>query len=121
MVVQGFGSVGQNVARFLAQKGVTLVAASDSCSVVYDPQGFDVEQLIAWKRSGHSLVEFSEGSKLDRDRIIDLECDIWIPAARPHVVDLNNVSNLKTKLVAQGAKIFLLPSKQRRFVAIEAS
>ena len=105
LVIQGFGSVGKNSARFLGEKGVVLVGASDSQGTIYDPEGLDVEQLIAWKEVGNSLIDFPQGTKLDRDYVVYLDSDIWIPAARPDVVNLNNVSCLKTKLVVQGANI----------------
>lgn len=105
LVIQGFGSVGSHTARFLAAKGVTLVAASDSQGLVYEPQGLNVKQLIAWKQQGRSLIDFPQGTKLDRDYAVYIDSDIWIPAARPDVVNLNNVSSLKTKLVVQGANI----------------
>ena len=105
LVIQGFGSVGKNSARFLGEKGVVLVGASDSQGTIYNPEGLDVEQLIAWKEAGNSLIDFPQGTKLDRDYVVYLDSDIWIPAARPDVVDLNNVSCLKTKLVVQGANI----------------
>ena len=105
LVIQGFGSVGSHTASFLAAKGVTLVAASDSQGLVYEPQGLDVEQLIAWKQQGKSLIDFPQGTKLDRDYAVYIDSDIWIPAARPDFVNLDNVSCLKTKLVVQGANI----------------
>ena len=105
LVIQGFGSVGKNSARFLAQRGVVLVGVNDSQGTIYNPEGLDVEELILWKEAGNSVVDYPLGTKLDRDRIIYLDSDIWIPAARPDVVNLNNVSCLKTKLVVQGANI----------------
>ncbi len=54
---------------------------------------------------GQSVIDYPEGEKLHRDAAIALECDIWIPAARPDVVCANNVDQLKTKLVVQGANI----------------
>lgn len=105
LVIQGFGSVGKNTARFLADKGVILVGANDSQGTIYEPEGINIEQLIAWKESGKNVIDFPQGTKLDRDFIVYLDSDIWIPAARPDVVNLNNVSCLKTKLVVQGANI----------------
>ena len=105
LVIQGFGSVGKNSARFLARRGVVLVGVNDSQGTIYNPKGLDVEELIAWKEAGNSVVNYPLGTKLDRDRIVYLDSDIWIPAARPDVVNLNNVSCLKTKLVVQGANI----------------
>ncbi len=105
MVVQGFGAVGRHAARFLADKGVILVGAADSLGTVYDPHGLDIEALTELKREGKSVIDHPKGRKLEREDIIDIECEIWIPAARPDVVHEDNVSRLKCKLVPQGANI----------------
>jgi glutamate dehydrogenase/leucine dehydrogenase len=105
VVVQGYGSVGKHAARFLAEEGAVLIAAADSRGTIFNPRGIEVRRLTALKDSGKSVVDYPEGEKLDRDAVIDVECDIWIPAARPDVVHKGNVGRLKTKLVPQGANI----------------
>jgi len=105
LVVQGFGAVGKHTARFLAERGVTLVGASDSRGTLHDPTGIRVEELIRIKNAGGSVLDYPGGAKADRDAVIDIACEIWVPAARPDVVHEDNVQRLKTKLVAQGANI----------------
>jgi glutamate dehydrogenase (NAD(P)+) len=103
--VQGVGAVGQHAARFLAQKGVVLVAASDTSGTLLDSAGLDVDALIALKRAGGTLRDHPRGQKLGGDAIIDVACDIWIPAARPDVIRADNVGRLSTRLMPQGANI----------------
>ena len=79
-------SVGRHAARFLAAKGCVLVAAADSAGTVYDPNGLDLDKLDAIKAAGQRLERYPAGQKLDRDAIVGIACDIWIPAARPDVV-----------------------------------
>jgi len=105
VVIQGFGAVGKHTARFLVQEGAVLVAAADSCGTIYDPRGIDVENLISLKDSGRGVCDYLSGQKLERDAVLDLECDIWIPAARPDVVHEDNVHRLRAKLVIEGANI----------------
>lgn len=105
VAVQGFGAVGRHAARFLRQRGATLVAASDSHGTLVDPDGLDVAALTALKHEGRPLSEHPAGRKLDRDAILDVPCDIWIPAARPDVLTESNVGRLKARLVAEGANI----------------
>jgi glutamate dehydrogenase (NAD(P)+) len=105
VVIQGFGAVGMHAARFLSAKGAVLVGAADSRGTLHDPAGLDVAALIALKQTGQSVLDHPRGAKLDRDAVIGLECDIWIPAARPDVVNTANVHRLNTRLVAQGANI----------------
>jgi glutamate dehydrogenase/leucine dehydrogenase len=105
VVVQGFGAVGKHAARFLADRGAVLVGASDSHGTLADADGLDVAALLRLKAEGRDLGDCPRGRKLDRDAVIDLDCDIWIPAARPDVITAANVYRLKTRLVAEGANI----------------
>jgi glutamate dehydrogenase (NAD(P)+) len=105
VAIQGFGSVGRHAGRFLQRKGARVVAASDTKGTVYDPAGLDVARLIELKNAGGSVCDSPAGEKLDCDAVIDIACDIWIPAARPDVIREDNVARLNTTLVLQGANI----------------
>lgn len=105
IAVQGFGAVGKHATKFLCEAGAIVVAVSDSVGAIHNRDGLDVDSLIALKSEGKSVSEHSEGEKLERDAIIDIECDIWIPAARPDVIHEGNVNRLNAKLIAQGANI----------------
>jgi glutamate dehydrogenase (NAD(P)+) len=105
LVVQGFGAVGKHVSRFLTAEGARLVAVADSAGAVHNPDGLDVEALLRLKEQGRSVVDYADAQRLDRDAVVDVACDIWIPAARPDVVNEANVQRLDTRLVVQGANI----------------
>jgi glutamate dehydrogenase (NAD(P)+) len=105
VVVQGFGSVGTHAARFLAERGALLVAASDSRGAIVDPKGLDVAALLALRESGKSVAEHAAGERLERDAVLEVECDLWIPAARPDVIREDNVERLKTRAIVSGANI----------------
>ncbi len=105
VVVQGFGAVGKNVARFLTKWGAVLVGVADSRGTVYNPEGLDVDTLIRLKKERKSVLDYPGGEKLEPDAVIDIPCDIWIPAARPDVINESNVHRLNTKLVVEGANI----------------
>lgn len=117
VAVQGFGAVGQHVARFLARKGAILVAASDSAGTLADPDGIDVDALMALKAGGAKVWDAARGARHDRDAVIDTECDIWIPAARPDVLREDNAGRLKAKLVLQGANIPFTAEAERLLAA----
>ena len=104
-VVQGFGAVGKHAARFLAKAGGVAIAVSDSAGTVYAAEGLDIEALIKLKDEGKSVTAYTSGEIRDRDAIVDISCDIWIPAARPDVIHEQNVDRLDTRLVVQGANI----------------
>ncbi len=105
VAVQGFGAVGKHAARFLAERGCKLVAASDSRGGVLEADGLDIDALIAHKDCGQSVGTFAGGQAMERDDLVGVDCDIWIPAARPDVLTEDNVGQLKAKLILQGANI----------------
>lgn len=114
VAVQGFGSVGMHAARFLEEKGAILVAASDSSGTITNSDGLDVAALITHKQAGGAIAAFAGGRPHDRDAIISVACDIWIPAARPDVVTIENVDQLQTRIVAQGANIPLTEAAEKQ-------
>ncbi len=103
--VQGFGAVGKNVAKFLSRQGAVAVATADSSGTIYNADGLDIEKLISLKAEGKSVVDYAEAERLSGDAIIDIDCDIWIPAARPDVIREDNAGRIKAKVVVQGANI----------------
>ena len=113
VAVQGFGAVGQHAAKFLEAKGCVLVAASDSRGTIHDPDGLTVDDLIETKAARPSVADHGSGTRLDRDAVIAVDCDIWIPAARPDVITADNVGHLKTRMVVQGANIPITREAER--------
>ncbi len=105
VVIQGFGAVGKHAARFLAAQGAVTVGVSDSRGAVYNPDGLDVDALWKLKEASGSVADYRHGRKQAREEVVDFDCDIWIPAARPDVINKENVRRLRAKLVVQGANI----------------
>jgi glutamate dehydrogenase (NAD(P)+) len=93
--------------------GAILVGASDTSCTLVNPAGLDVAALIALKARGRPLCEHTRGEKRGGDAIVDIPCDIWIPAARPDVIRADNVARLKARLVPQGANIPLTPEAEQ--------
>jgi glutamate dehydrogenase (NAD(P)+) len=117
VAVQGFGAVGRHAARFLAGRGAKLVAASDTRGTIADPRGLDVAALARLKGEGRSLRDYPQAQKLDRDAVIGIECDIWIPAARPDVVREDNAGRVRARLVLEGANIPLTVAAEKMLAA----
>jgi glutamate dehydrogenase/leucine dehydrogenase len=111
VAIQGFGAVGQHAARFLAERGARLVAASDSRVTVFNAAGISITDLIVHKRAG-SLAQCSGVECAERDAILGVDCDIWIPAARPDVLDEARARALRARLVLQGANIPATPAAE---------
>jgi len=113
IVVQGFGAVGKNTALFLRDKGAVLVATADTQGAIYNADGLDIDALIELKDQGKSVTDYSAAKVMDGEALVDIECDIWIPAARPDVINDDNVGRLNTKLVVEGANIPITHSAEK--------
>ncbi len=105
LTIEGFGNVGKPAARFLAQRGVTLVAASDSKGTIYNPKGLNIDELIRIKDTTGSVINYKDGEVLRTTDLLMVSTDIFIPAARPDVVTEANADVLDAKLVIEGANI----------------
>ena len=107
IAVQGFGAVGRHAARFLAEQGAVIVAVADSKGTVACDAGLDVAQLNALKLEGRSVTEYAGGDAVvgEGDAILDVPCEVWIPAARPDVIREDNVARVNTRMVVPGANI----------------
>lgn len=105
VAIQGFGAVGRHAARQLVRRGAIVVAASDSRGTLLDADGIDIEGLMQLKKEGGSVLDCGRGRKAGPDAIVGADCDIWIPAARPDVINEANVGDLKARIVIQGANI----------------
>jgi len=117
VAIQGYGAVGRHAARFLAERGAVLVAASDSAGTIADPKGLDPAALARLKSEGRAVGDYPGGERLGRDAVIGVDCDIWIPAARPDVVREDNVGQLRARLVLEGANIPLTAGAERALAA----
>jgi glutamate dehydrogenase/leucine dehydrogenase len=113
VAIQGFGAVGKHAARFFAEKGAVIVAAADTSGMVHDPNGLDVGTLVEIKSQGGSVVDYPHAEKPPRDSIIEVDCDIWVPAARPDVIRQDNEHVVKAKLIVQGANIGVTEAAER--------
>ncbi len=103
--IQGYGNVGQHAARFLVERGARVTVVTDLDGTVHDEKGLDVQKLTAQKRETGRVTDYAGGEKLARDAFIDLECEIFVPAARPDVIDRSNAHRLRCRAVVQGANI----------------
>jgi glutamate dehydrogenase (NAD(P)+) len=113
IVVQGFGAVGKHAAGYLLDRGAVLVGAADSRGAVHAAEGLDMDALLDLKSAGKSVADYPDGTRLARDAVIDMDCDIWIPAARPDVIHEDNQHRLKARLVVEGANIPITHDAER--------
>ena len=107
VTIQGFGNVGQHAARYLVnpKRGAIVIAASDRDGTIYNSNGLDVEELCEHIQEHHGVTGFPGGEVLPINAFETLECDIFVPAAQPDVINADNAGTFKCKLILQGANI----------------
>jgi glutamate dehydrogenase (NAD(P)+) len=116
VAIEGFGKVGGGAARFFTRLGVRVVAISTLAGTRYDPQGLDIERLLALRHDygDDSVRHYPTGKLLSRNTLFLLPVDILIPGARPDAINAKNVEKIQAKLVVPGANIpFTVPIANR--------
>lgn len=101
--VQGFGNVGSITAKYLDQQGVKVVGVSDVHGAIYNPQGLNIPELLAYTKERGSIVGFEPAQKIDNKDLISLPVDILVPAALANVITDQNADSIKCKILAEGA------------------
>ena len=103
VVIQGFGQVGSWIARLLPPLGFNVVAVSDVRGGVYDPKGLDVEQLLAHQKEAGSVVRFPGAEPVTNQELLELPCDVLVPAAVERVITQENAPRIKARVVLEAA------------------
>lgn len=113
VAVQGFGSVGWNAARILHEEGCRVVAVSDSKGGIYNPNGIDPLSVFEHKRKTGSVIGYTGSKKITNEELIELECDILVPAALENQITRKNAPNVKAQIVAEAANGPTTPEADR--------
>ncbi len=103
VAVQGFGNAGSIAARLIRDEGSTVVAVSDSTGGIHNPAGLDVDRIIAWKKEHGTVQGFPGTTDISNAEILEIDCDILIPAALENQITARNAGNIKAKVVAEAA------------------
>lgn len=102
-IVQGFGNVGSVTAYSLAERGVKIIGVSDHTAAYYNPAGLDVVELQGHIMRCRQLAGFSTQSLIEPSELLVKKCDVLVPAAIERVITRENASELKCRILAEGA------------------
>jgi glutamate dehydrogenase len=103
LAVQGYGNVGFNAARILHGLGCTILAISDSKGGIYNAKGLDPQKVLEHKNKTGSVVGYPGAKAISNKELLALDCDILVPAALENQITSENASQIKAKVVAEGA------------------
>jgi glutamate dehydrogenase (NAD(P)+) len=101
--VQGFGNVGSVAAKELAAQGVKLIGISDRTGGIYHPGGISVDAALNHAARHQTLDGFAEGERVTNAELLELPCDILVPAALGMQITEANAGRLKCRILAEGA------------------
>jgi glutamate dehydrogenase (NAD(P)+) len=103
VAVQGFGNAGSIAARLIAEEGATVVAVSDSTGGIHNPKGLDIGRVVQWKKEHGTVQGLPGASDVSNAAVLEVDCDILIPAALENQITARNASKIKARLIAEAA------------------
>ncbi len=101
VAIQGFGNVGSHLADILFQAGYKIVAISDSQGGVYNNEGLDIKKLLDHKTKNNSIVNFENTKRISNEELLEIECDVLVPAALSNQITIKNADKIKSKIILE--------------------
>lgn len=102
VAVQGFGNAGSFLAKFMHDAGAKVVAISDAYGALYDPNGLDIDYLLD-RRDSFGTVTTLFDNTLTNEELLELDCDILVPAAVSNQITAANAHNIKAPIIVEAA------------------
>ncbi len=103
VVIQGFGNVGSHTAQILSEKGCKIIAVSDVHCGLYQPNGLDITALRAHVSRHQYLKGYTEASEISNPELLELPCDVLVPAALSEQITNDNADRISCKILAEAA------------------
>ena len=104
VAVQGFGNVGSVSAKLMYEQGAKVIAISDISGGYYNENGIDIPAAMEYaEKNDNSLEGFPEAEKISNEELLQMECDVLIPAAKEDQINRKNAKNINAKIIAEGA------------------
>ncbi|MBW2062886.1 MAG: Glu/Leu/Phe/Val dehydrogenase [Deltaproteobacteria bacterium] len=102
-VIQGYGNVGYYAAELMRELGIKVIAVSGSRGGILNHNGFDLKKVYEHRQKTGSVSNYPEAENITNAELLELPCDILVPAALEGVITLKNVQNIKAKIIVEGA------------------
>jgi glutamate dehydrogenase (NAD(P)+) len=110
VAVQGLGNVGYHSAKFFQQAGAIIVGLSEHDGGIWSYDGLDVDSVFEFRKKTGTILNFSGAKNFDKtEDLLEMECDILIPAALENVINEENAARVKAKIIGEAANGPLTP------------
>ncbi|HMK95399.1 MAG TPA: Glu/Leu/Phe/Val dehydrogenase [Candidatus Limnocylindrales bacterium] len=103
VVIQGFGNVGYHAALAVQEVGAKVIAVSDSTGGIYAPDGLHIPDVMEHKEKTNSVQNYKDCKNITNEELLELPCDVLIPAALENQITCKNADKIKAKMVAEAA------------------
>ncbi|MBM4434198.1 MAG: Glu/Leu/Phe/Val dehydrogenase [Chloroflexi bacterium] len=103
VVVQGYGNAGMYSARLMSELGATVIAVSDTSGGIFNAKGLDAAKVDAFKRETGRVQGLPGAERVTNTELLELDCDILVPAAIENQIGARNAGSIKAKIVAEAA------------------
>lgn len=103
VVVQGFGKVGAPAAYLTEERGAKIIAVSDVRGGVYNAEGLNAREVLAYMSANGTVVGYPEGESISNAELLALKCDVLMPCAMENQITAANASHIQAKIIAEGA------------------
>jgi glutamate dehydrogenase (NAD(P)+) len=111
--VQGYGNVGSWAARIMQQLGAKMVAASDASGAIRNDAGIDANALQDHLAAGGRITGFEGGEPMPADDLVEVPCDVFIPAALGGMIHEGNADRMQCKVILEGANSPTTPAADK--------
>ncbi|PWB81203.1 MAG: glutamate dehydrogenase [Candidatus Methylomirabilota bacterium] len=113
VAVQGFGNVGAIAAKLLYEEDCQVIAVSDSKGGIYNAKGLNIATVLAEDAAGGSVTQHRNGDRISNEELLELDCDILVPAATEGQITQKNADRIRARIVAEGANGPTTPEADR--------
>ncbi len=113
VAIQGFGNVGAVVAEQMHCMGAKIIAVSDSQGGIVANEGLDLAQVSGYKREHGTLIGLPGTMSVTNEALLEVNCDVLVPAALSHQICTHNAERIKAKLVVEAANGPITPEGDR--------
>jgi glutamate dehydrogenase (NAD(P)+) len=103
VVIQGSGNVGGTAARLMHETGYRVIALSDIHGGIYNPRGLDIPDVLAHLEKHRNLEKYPGGEPVSNHELLEIECDVLLPAATENQITSQNVDRIKCRILCEGA------------------
>jgi len=110
VAVQGLGNVGYHSAKFFQDAGAIIIGLSEHDGAIWNEQGIDIDDVFNYRKTNGTMQKYDKAKHFDKkEEMLEMECDILIPAALENVIDGNNAPRIRAKIIGEAANGPLTP------------